>query len=697
MKTPRNYLFLLYSIFIFGCTTTLLGNDASGYEINTISDEFIEKYVVSPLTNTRSVLSSAVLTGSGCSITITKSGTFNDANNDGFAQAGETITYTFTVCNDGTEDLFNVTVNDPLSPVGGSIAFLPAMTGSGMAMTGSGASCDATTFSTVYTIMDSDIQNGQVSNTGFVNSFDALGNQVGGASNTVITPLMGPPIVTENPSITITKSSVLNDLNNDGFAQVGETIAYSFTVCNTGDVRLNNVSVTDVLMAVPGAISLNASAVGVNCNTTTFSAIYTLDQDDLNNGEVINVASVSGTSPSGETVLDQSNVDITPLTIEPTIVTSPSIELIKTGFFNDENNDGFAQVGETIRYTFRVCNDGDSEVVDITVSDPLLTVSGSISSLPIATGSGVSCNYSLFADYTITQLDIDNGQVVNIATANGRDSDGDRVSDQSNASVVMITGEEETGGDDNPSISLTKSAVFNDENNDGFGQVGETITYSFLVCNTGNTQVNNISIFDPIAPVNSSIANLSPLGTAGSCSSVLTSTYVLGQNDLASSQVINIATVTGRTPNGIQVADTSDDPANGNNFDANGDGEPDDPTITTFNTISGSSTAALSIEKVGTFNDSNNDGYAQAGETITYTFTVCNEGTEDVMNVTVLDPLVSVSGGPIDMLVGTGSGMSCDMTSFTALYTLQESDIANGQVTNVASVQGFDRDGNSIS
>lgn len=694
MKTSKIYLFLFWTILSVCITNPLSGNSIDGYDINAISKEFIEKFVVNPLAQSQSSYSS-VLTGSGCSITITKAGTFNDQNNDGFAQAGETITYTFTVCNDGSEDLFNVTVNDPLSPVGGAIPFLPAMTGSGMPMTGS-TSCDATTFSTVYTIMGSDIQSGQVSNTGFVNAFDAAGNPISGTSNTVITPLTEAPDPIENPGISITKSSVLNDSNNDGFAQVGETITYSFTVCNTGDVRLNNISVTDILVPVSGSISLNASAAGVNCNTTAFSAVYTLDQQDLDNGEVVNVANVSGTTPQGVTVVDQSNVDVTPLNIETVVINSPSIDITKTGFFNDENSDGFAQVGETILYTFRVCNDGDADVFNITIDDLIVDVPGSISSLPVATGSGVSCNFSLSAVYSITQNDIDNGQVVNIATANGVDGENESVSDQSNASIVMLNGED-PGVGDNPSISLTKSGVFNDENNDGFGQVGETITYSFVVCNTGDTQVNGISIFDPIAPVSASIASLSPSGTSGSCSVVLTSSYTLGQNDISSGQVTNIATATGTTPNGIQVADNSDDPNNGNNFDANGDGEPDDPTITTFNTDSGTSTAAISIEKIGTFNDANNDGYAQAGETITYTFTVCNDGPEDVTNITVMDPLVSVSGGPIEMLAGTGSGIACDMTSFTAEYTLLPSDIANGQVTNVATVQGFDRNGNTVS
>jgi hypothetical protein len=34
-----------------------------------------------------------------------------------------------------------------------------------------------------------------------------------------------------------------------------------------------------------------------------------------------------------------------------------------------------------------------------------------------------------------------------------------------------------------PAIAIIKTAVFNDENGDGFAQAGESITYSFAVSN----------------------------------------------------------------------------------------------------------------------------------------------------------------------------------------------------------------------
>ena len=94
---------------------------------------------------------------------------------------------------------------------------------------------------------------------------------------------------------------------------------------------------------------------------------------------------------------------------------------------------------------------------------------------------------------------------------------------------------------------------------------------------------------------------------------------------------------------------------------------------------------AIAIVKTAVFNDENNSGVANAGETITYKFKVTNTGNVALTGIMVTDPLpgVIVSGQAIDLQPGES-----DETNFTAQYTITQSDINLGSVSNQASVQG---------
>ena len=98
---------------------------------------------------------------------------------------------------------------------------------------------------------------------------------------------------------------------------------------------------------------------------------------------------------------------------------------------------------------------------------------------------------------------------------------------------------------------------------------------------------------------------------------------------------------------------------------------------------------AIDLVKSGTFNDENGDGVAQAGETITYTFTVENTGNVTLYDVVVTDPLVTVMGGPIAELAPG----EVDSTTFSGVYAVTQIDINDGHVFNTATVTGYDAQG----
>ncbi|WP_439647989.1 DUF7507 domain-containing protein, partial [Aequorivita sinensis] len=100
--------------------------------------------------------------------------------------------------------------------------------------------------------------------------------------------------------------------------------------------------------------------------------------------------------------------------------------------------------------------------------------------------------------------------------------------------------------------------------------------------------------------------------------------YAITQADIDAGEVVNQATATGTAPDQTVVSDDSGTEINN-----------DDPTI-----IDLCQKPEIVIVKAGVFNDENGDGCSDVDETITYTFTVTNQGNVSLSNIIVDDPLL---------------------------------------------------------
>jgi hypothetical protein len=464
---------------------------------------------------------------------------------------------------------------------------------------------DSTTFTGSYTITQADIDAGT-----FLNVATVTG-----------TPPVGPPVsddddhdepLPQNPAIDLIKTGVFQDENGDGYADVGETITYTFTVTNTGNVTLTNVTLVDSV----GGVTITGGPIPVlpvgAVDSTTFTGSYTITQADIDAGHVfLNVATVTGTPPVGPPVSDDDDHD------EP-LPQFPAIDLIKTGVFQDENGDGYADVGETITYTFTVTNTGNVTLTNVTLVDSVggVTITGGpIPVLPV----GAVDSTTFTGSYTITQADIDAGTFLNVATVTGTPPVGPPVSDDDDHDEPLPQ---------NPAIDLIKTGVFQDENGDGYADVGETITYTFTVTNTGNVTLTNVTLVDSVGGVTITGGPIPVLPVGAVDSTTFTGSYTITQADIDAGTFLNVATVTGTPPVGPPVSDDDD----------HDEPLPQNP--------------AIDLIKTGVFQDENGDGYADVGETITYTFTVTNTGNVTLTNVTLVDSVggVTITGGPIPVL-----------------------------------------------
>ena len=480
------------------------------------------------------------------------------------------------------------------------------------------------THTATYTVTQLDIDRGL----DLVNTISLVSNEVPGpVEDTAVTP------VETNPQIEIDKTA-----NEPTYTRTGDVITYSVTVTNTGNVTITNIAVTDPLTGLEEMIGSLAPGESVPFTTT-----YTITQADMDAGSFENTASAVGQFVN--TTVDDTDTETV------TAVQSLEIVLVKSGVWEDTNTNGIPNAGDRILYTFSITNNSNVTLTNVTVTDADSDVA--VTGTPIASLTpGASDNTSFTGIYILTQEDIDAGSYTNTAVVTGTAPDGEETEGTADETLTFTA---------EPEITLEKTGVFTDNPPINTINAGDQITYTFTVTNTGNVTVTDITISDPLITVNgTAIPSLAP-GASDAVS--FSGVYTLTQADIDVATFTNTATATGNYNN-----------------------EPVTATDDFTNELTPS--PAISLDKEGTYFDANSDGRQNAGDQINYVFTVTNTGNVTLLQVTISDPDVTVSGGPINILEPGES----DNTTFTAVYTLTQEDINAGAYTNTATATGRYRD-----
>jgi uncharacterized repeat protein (TIGR01451 family) len=240
-------------------------------------------------------------------------------------------------------------------------------------------------------------------------------------------------------------------------------------------------------------------------------------------------------------------------------------------------------------------------------------------------------------------------------------------------------------------VSLTKSAGSIIPATSGIAGNFE-ITYTLNVTNTGTETLTGLSIVDPWATqfgnnfvrvlpgsvvVTNGDATVAPAANAsyagGAAENMLdgSGTLEAGQTftvtvvvevdadadpaALNNGMLENTAVVSGLDPTSTTISDTSDDPSNSANVDANLDGEPDDPTLYGVSDLQ----ATKAVEAFVAAASGTPGNYD-----VTYLFTVTNTGTEDLTMLSIVDDWAGQFGGAyIQVLPGSVSVMNGDATT----------------------------------
>jgi uncharacterized repeat protein (TIGR01451 family) len=177
--------------------------------------------------------------------------TISNGSKSDRADAGDTITYTITVTNIGNVTLTGVTPVDTGPKFNGQ-----AGTGSfgSFVVRGTSPSANAATlapgesaiFEATYIMSDLDVYHAADVPSGVVNKATARGNLLKGEGFTDADEAQVETSLPHKAEIALSKSALLNDLDGDNLADKDETITYTYTVTNVGNVPLSGISVTDI-------------------------------------------------------------------------------------------------------------------------------------------------------------------------------------------------------------------------------------------------------------------------------------------------------------------------------------------------------------------------------------------------------------------------------------------------------------------
>ncbi|MDD1759884.1 MAG: choice-of-anchor E domain-containing protein, partial [Methanothrix sp.] len=316
----------------------------------------------------------------------------------------------------------------------------------------------------------------------------------------------------QNPGISLVKRTNGDDANNatGPYIPVGDTVTWTYLVTNTGNVNLTNVTVTDNVTGVVGTIPLLLPGE-IRTLTATGPA---------SSGQYANLGNATGTPPVGDDVSDE----------DPShyFGQNPGISLVKSTNGNDANDPtgpGIMENG-TVIWTYLVTNTGNVNLTNVSVTDNITGLVGTIPLLLPGENKTLTVNGIASA-----------GQYVNLGNATGTPPVGDDVSDEDLSHYIGQS----------PSISLIKSTNGDDANNatGPYITVGDTVTWNYLVTNTGDVNLTNVTVTDNITGVVGTIPLLLPGENR-----TLTAT-----GPASAGQYANLGNATGTPPVGDDVSD----------------------------------------------------------------------------------------------------------------------------------------------
>jgi uncharacterized repeat protein (TIGR01451 family) len=516
-------------------------------------------------------------------------------------QAGNTIAYQYDITNNGNLAMTTLTVTGSVGGAancGGVTDLAPGAT----------VTCTGAT----HTVSALEVSNGlPIADTVTVTAITTLA--AGAVPYATVTASI--PIARAQPSLVAVVNPVVSPAARQHAAAVGDTVAFTYSVTNNGDRRMDSIAVTDTL---GGGITCGLTSLNPGASTTCTAATgYTVLQSDVDAGLPIAGSAQLTSIPAGgvSTTFGPFSTPVTPapatpaVTLTVTAVASPPVA-----------------VGDPIGYGYRVTNSGNVTVHGVSVADALIPTVNCAGGPDVAPGAHLDCTSA--APYAVVQNDLDAGHPVrDDALATALTPAGAPVTAPGSDAVTMVPA--------TPALTVASTATVAPAGHTGAVRAGDLISFQYTVTNAGNVTMRSIRVADSLAGTTLCAAGPIAVHASVSCAG---SGYVVTQNDVdAGIPLIATARAGGRAPGS--------------------------PTVTDYGSISVTlpvvaADLQLQIAAEAVITPATHQSAAEEGDHAGFRFLVTNAGNVTAREVDVTADLAGGVDCP-SATVGVGGSMTC--------------------------------------
>jgi uncharacterized repeat protein (TIGR01451 family) len=336
---------------------------------------------------------------------------------------------------------------------------------------------------------------------------------------------------TVSATVNLAKLTLTKTPSRTTYTAAGQLINYAYSLTNNGNSTLTGpFTVTDDALGTVtcGNASVTLAPGASRSTTDCGSKSYTTTQSDFDTAKTI-TNHAYGTGYVGTMAVNSATVTVE---VTATGTQTRTISIVKTAA-----ETSYSKVGDTITYHYTIRNTGNVTLgpAQFTVSDDQIGIpkDTAFNCGPATTTLAPNATVTCTATYTVAQADLDRGHVTNVATATVVANDRTITSDPATVTVQAAQG---------PALGIVKTA-----DRTTFTKAGETITYTYVLTNTGN-----VALGEPFTVSDDKING----GTAFTCgaatslavgaSVTCTATYTVTLADLDAGKVVNTAIGHGR-------------------------------------------------------------------------------------------------------------------------------------------------------